>query len=72
MIYTSGSTGKPKGVAIGHASLVAHVRDLATWDKSGIPINTILATNIAWDASLSSVYSSLVTGGCIKISKVMS
>ncbi|KAF8596139.1 acetyl-CoA synthetase-like protein [Ceratobasidium sp. AG-I] len=70
MIYTSGSTGKPKGVSIGHASLVAHVRDMTTWDKDGVAMNPILATNMAWDASLSSVYSALVTGGCIKISKI--
>lgn len=70
MIYTSGSTGKPKGVAIGHASLVAHIQDVATWDQSGVPLNTILSTNVAWDASLSSVYPAYVTGGCIKIAKV--
>lgn len=70
MIYTSGSTGKPKGVAIGHASIIAYVRDTMTWVRDGGSLHCILTANVAWDASLSQIYSALATGGCVKLVKV--
>lgn len=71
MIYTSGSTGKPKGVTIGHASIIAYIRDTATWAEKGTSFNAVLTTNVAWDASLTFIYPIFATGGCLKLPKVL-
>ncbi|KAB5588830.1 Non-ribosomal peptide synthetase [Ceratobasidium theobromae] len=70
MIYTSGSTGKPKGVTIGHASIIAYIRDTATWAEKGTSFNAVLTTNVAWDASLTFIYPIFATGGCLKLPKL--
>ncbi|KAB5589352.1 Non-ribosomal peptide synthetase [Ceratobasidium theobromae] len=70
MIYTSGSTGKPKGVTIGHASIIAYIRDTAAWAEKDMSFNAVLTTNVAWDASLTFIYPIFVTGGCLKLPKL--
>ncbi|KAJ6523993.1 hypothetical protein B0H19DRAFT_1276687 [Mycena capillaripes] len=70
MIYTSGSTGKPKGIAIGHFSVIQHVRETITWTEVGVPYNCVATSNVAWDPSISHFYSCFVTGGCLKLPKI--
>lgn len=67
VIYTSGSTGKPKGVMIENRGLINHInwfnRDFSITDKD----STVLITSYAFDGSVTSVWSSLLTGSTLHI-----
>ncbi|MFA6231852.1 MAG: amino acid adenylation domain-containing protein [Rhodanobacter sp.] len=67
LIYTSGSTGKPKGVMVPHRGVVNYLTDMARRFEahlgSGVPINTPLA----FDATITSLYPPLVSGGSIRL-----
>lgn len=67
VIYTSGSTGKPKGVEIMHSSLVALAS--AVVEEWGItPKERFLAsTTVAFDMSVSEIFTPLATGASLKI-----
>ena len=62
VIYTSGSTGTPKGTLIHHRGVVNYlswcIKTYAVSDGSGAPVNS----SIAFDATITSVFASLVAG----------
>ena len=63
VIYTSGSTGQPKGVMIEHAGLINYL-SWAVWAYTdGVSCDTIVSSPIAFDATITSMYLPLVTGG---------
>ncbi len=71
VIYTSGSTGRPKGVAIEHGSLSAYVaRAQETYPSAAQPSDTgtaLLHASIAFDATVTTVYTPLVGGGSVRL-----
>ena len=67
IIYTSGTTAKPKGVMVEHASLLNYIhwasREYVNGEKSSFP----LFTNIAFDLTITSIFTPLATGNSIVI-----
>jgi len=67
IIYTSGSTGQPKGVMIDHKGL----RNYLEWCKHEYPISansgSVLHSTIAFDATITSIFPSLICGAPIHI-----
>ncbi len=65
VIYTSGSTGKPKGVMIEHRSLVNYIRWAAEYYVKHKEAAFALFTSIAFDLTVTSVFTPLITGNKI-------
>ncbi|WP_166212939.1 non-ribosomal peptide synthetase, partial [Cognatiluteimonas telluris] len=67
VIYTSGSTGRPKGVQIEHRQLTNYLHwACATYPLgtgSGAPVHTA----IGFDATITSLFPPLMTGGCLEM-----
>src|SRR6202040_4082485 len=67
VIYTSGSTGKPKGVMIEHRSLVNYI----WWARQKYSSNERLAwplfSSLAFDLTVTSIFTPLITGGRIVV-----
>ncbi|BBN81579.1 hypothetical protein PA25_15640 [Pseudoalteromonas sp. A25] len=69
IIYTSGSTGKPKGVAISHNNLniyLQHACEAYLTEDSTIK-DSVVCTPLAFDATVTSLLTPLVTGGAVNI-----
>ncbi|WP_255611108.1 amino acid adenylation domain-containing protein, partial [Lysobacter sp. ESA13C] len=62
VIYTSGSTGQPKGVMVEHRA----VGNYLNWAVSAYAPqkNSIVSSSIAFDATVTSLYTPLLCGGC--------
>lgn len=63
VIYTSGSTGKPKGVLIKQQGLVnylTYTRDIGMREPV---IGSVVNTSLGFDASITTLFSALTTGG---------
>ncbi|AVM08497.1 non-ribosomal peptide synthetase [Bacillus velezensis] len=65
VIYTSGSTGKPKGVAIEHQGLTNYIWWARRVYVKGEKTNFPLYSSIAFDLTITSVFTPLVTGNSI-------
>ncbi|MFJ8028860.1 amino acid adenylation domain-containing protein, partial [Streptomyces sp. NPDC096311] len=66
VMYTSGSTGRPKGVMIEHRALAAYLCWAAVNHPSAQEI-TALHSPITFDMAITSMYTPLVVGGCVRI-----
>ncbi|MFG3697370.1 amino acid adenylation domain-containing protein [Micromonospora sp. NPDC047620] len=66
VIYTSGSTGRPKGVVVEHRSVVDYARR-AAGSYPGIDGVTLLHSPIAFDLVATTLYGSLLAGGCLHV-----
>jgi len=72
VMYTSGSTGIPKGVAVRHESLVNYanfvVRDLIGIDSIvDRPLAFATVSTISADLGNTSIFPSLISGGCLHV-----
>ncbi|MTH94663.1 AMP-binding protein, partial [Roseibium sp. RKSG952] len=65
VIYTSGSTGKPKAVMIGHVNALNLARHQAQQVLQGRSQRVALFASIGFDASLSELLMSFLTGSCL-------
>ncbi|MEQ1511207.1 MAG: amino acid adenylation domain-containing protein [Lysobacteraceae bacterium] len=63
VIYTSGSTGRPKGVMVEHAQLGAYLRWALHAYTGGEPIDAVVSSPIVFDATITSLYLPLLSGG---------
>ncbi|WP_369546632.1 amino acid adenylation domain-containing protein [Bacillus velezensis] len=64
-IYTSGSTGKPKGVLIEHRGLTNYIWWAARVYVKGEKTNFPLYSSIAFDLTVTSIFTPLVSGNAI-------
>ncbi|MGZ7104598.1 MAG: amino acid adenylation domain-containing protein, partial [Candidatus Angelobacter sp.] len=69
VLYTSGSTGKPKGVGIEHRSLMNYIwwARQAYEMEGGRGFDFALYSSISFDLTVTSIFTPLITGGCIHI-----
>ncbi|MCX6580401.1 MAG: amino acid adenylation domain-containing protein, partial [Candidatus Aminicenantes bacterium] len=67
IIYTSGTTGKPKGVMVEHKSLVNYIHFAVKNYVKGEAVNFPLYTSIAFDLTITSIFTPLVTGNAVVV-----
>ncbi len=67
IIYTSGSTGNPKGVKIAHKSLSNYIRWAIKQYVNGEETNFPLFSSVAFDLTVTSIYTPLCSGNSIYI-----
>ncbi|MCP4148539.1 MAG: AMP-binding protein, partial [bacterium] len=67
VIYTSGTTGKPKGVAVEHRGLVNYIWWAAANYVKETPLNFPLYTSLAFDLTVTSIFTPLITGSTILV-----
>jgi non-ribosomal peptide synthetase component F len=64
VIYTSGSTGQPKGVMVEHAGVVNYLH----WAGAAYaPTGSVVSSSLSFDATVTSLYLPLLTGGCVTL-----
>jgi amino acid adenylation domain-containing protein len=70
ILYTSGSTGKPKGVCIEHRGIVNLMTHRLERQFSPDYFQTVAITSpLTFDASISQIFSPLLTGGTLVITR---
>ena len=67
VIYTSGTTGKPKGVLVTHRNVVNYICWAAKTYVKNERINFPLYTSIAFDLTVTSLYTPLITGNAVVV-----
>ncbi|GLZ29518.1 hypothetical protein Lesp02_17080 [Lentzea sp. NBRC 105346] len=67
VIYTSGSTGQPKGVVVEHRSVAAYLEYCAS-AYPALRGRTLLHTSFAFDLTVTGLWGTLTTGGCLEVS----
>jgi len=67
LIYTSGTTGKPKGVLIKHFSLLNYISWAIRQYVKNESLNFPFYTSIAFDLTITSIFTPLVTGNAVII-----
>lgn len=67
VIYTSGTTGHPKGVVVGHGSLTNYIQWAASQYVNKEKSNFPLFTNVAFDLTVTSIFTPLITGNSIVV-----
>ncbi len=67
VIYTSGSTGKPKGAMIEHGGLANYLAWARASYAPHAPCDAVLSSSIAFDATITSLYLPLISGGSVTV-----
>ena len=71
VMYTSGSTGKPKAVMVSHGSLANYL----AWSSevcTAVAGTTLLHTSVAFDFTITTLFSPLAAGGCVRLAEMAS
>jgi amino acid adenylation domain-containing protein len=63
MIYTSGSTGAPKGTMIPHKGLLNYLAWAVDYLEVEKGTGAVVSTSLSFDATITSMYAALLTGG---------
>lgn len=66
-IFTSGSTGRPKAAMLSHGGLLNYVAWAADTYIQGEPHDFALYSSIAFDLTLTSIFTPLIAGGTIRV-----
>lgn len=66
VIYTSGSTGRPKGVVVPHRALANYATRSARAYR-GLGGRTLLHSSLSFDLGLTTLYGTLLAGGCLLV-----
>lgn len=67
VMYTSGSTGKPKGTLVHHKGLLNYLTWARKYYKTSDGIGSPLHASIAFDATITSLYTPLISGRTVHI-----
>lgn len=67
VIFTSGSTGNPKGVKVTHRGIYNIINEQIKEFELQVGSKNLLLNSISFDASLSDIYSTLLSGGTLCI-----
>jgi amino acid adenylation domain-containing protein len=67
LIYTSGSTGQPKGVMVEHGGLSNYLEWARSCYAFGQPCNSVVSSPLAFDATITSLYVPLISGGTVTL-----
>ncbi|WP_052398337.1 non-ribosomal peptide synthetase [Streptomyces sp. NRRL F-5123] len=67
LIYTSGSTGSPKGVTVTHGGLANYLRWAGTAYSGAGSGLTPVATSVAYDMAVTSLFTPLIRGGTVEL-----
>ena len=67
VIYTSGSSGVPKGVMVEHRNLRSYVQWAAGSYAGASSREAFLSSSIAFDATVTSIYPTLSSGGAVHV-----
>lgn len=67
IMYTSGSTGKPKGTLVQHKGLLNYLTWAREYYKTSDGIGSPLHASIAFDATLTSLFTPLISGRTVHI-----
>jgi amino acid adenylation domain-containing protein len=70
IIYTSGSTGTPKGVIVSHDSAADYVTGAAR-RYPGTRGTSVLHTSIAFDLTVTALFTPLIAGGCVRVAELL-
>ena len=69
IVFSSGSTGNPKGIMLKGEPAIHVVRQQANLTELNSNSKYLWILNQAFDASLSDIYSTLVSGGCLIVAQ---
>ncbi len=67
IVYTSGSTGRPKGVLVEHRQLSNYIHGVGERLALNACTSFALVQPLTVDSSVTTIYSALLTGGCLHL-----